>query len=118
MPRGDVSDPVVLIENQPSEPLPLTISERDQLLEVMPNVSLLPTPGKEGRYSVNPGNNVGAVQLGERRFELRPKLPVRRLLFLMSYSMDPKNWRHLGFDFDENDDLFEALIPGFAFQLE
>jgi 5-methylcytosine-specific restriction enzyme subunit McrC len=32
--------------------------------------------------------------------------------------MNPSKWKSLGFDFEEDEDLFEALIPGFAFQLE
>jgi 5-methylcytosine-specific restriction enzyme subunit McrC len=32
--------------------------------------------------------------------------------------MDPKHWRQQGFDYEEDRDLYEAIVPGFAFQLE
>ena len=108
----------VLVEHRNSQPIKLSSKERDSLRALAPGVSAVEAPGTQDLYVLNPGNNVGALQLGDRRFVLRPKIGIRRLLFLLSYSMDPRRWRQLGFDFNEDEDLFEALIPGFAFQLE
>src|SRR3954470_14694143 len=108
----------VLVEHRGSQPIRLNSGERDSLRALAPGVSVTGVGGTQDLYVLNPGNNVGALQLGERRFVLRPKIGIRRLLFLLSYSMDPRRWRQLGFDFEEDEDLFEALIPGFAFQLE
>lgn len=107
-----------LVEYQQSDPIRLSISERDALAQLIPGVSIMGVEGEADLYRLNPGSNVGAVQLGDRRFELRPKLGVRRLMFLMAYSMDPKNWLNSDFDFEEEGDVFEAVIPGFAHQLE
>ena len=112
------SPATVLIEHRDSHPIRLNNEERDSLQALAPGVSTVPVAGTRDLYVLNPGNNVGAIRLGDRRFVLRPKIGVRRLLFLLSYSMDPRRWRQLGFDFDADEDLFEALIPGFAFQLE
>ena len=39
-------------------------------------------------------------------------------MFLISYALDPANWSSKGFDFDEEDSLLEAIIPGFVRQLQ
>jgi 5-methylcytosine-specific restriction enzyme subunit McrC len=39
-------------------------------------------------------------------------------MFLVSYALDPANWSSDGFDFDEEDSLLEAIIPGFVRQLQ
>lgn len=111
-------DSVVLREHTRSSPIPLSEGEREGLARLAPGVSVVPAEEGDGCFVLDPGNNVGAIQLGSRRFELRPKIGVRRLLFLLSYSMDPASWRQQGFDFDEDADLFEAVAPGFAYQVE
>jgi 5-methylcytosine-specific restriction enzyme subunit McrC len=112
------SAPVVLVEYQNSDPLKLADDERTALRRLVPGITITESAPGPDLYVLNPGGRVGAVQIGSKRFVLRPKIGIRRLLFLISYSMDPGQWRQLGFDFEEDDDLFEALIPGFAFQLE
>lgn len=109
---------ITLVEHENSRPVRLSAGERDSFRALAPGVSAVEVAGEKDFYVLNPGNTVGAVQLADRRFVLRPKVEIRRLLFLLSYSMDPRRWRELGFDFAEDEDLFEALIPGFAFQLE
>jgi 5-methylcytosine-specific restriction enzyme subunit McrC len=112
------SAPVVLVEYQNSDPMKLADDERAALRTLVPGITITESELGPDFYVLNPGGRVGAVQIGPKRFVLRPKIGVRRLLFLISYSMDPRQWRQLGFDFEDDDDLFEALIPGFAFQVE
>lgn len=118
MPSEASAPATVLVEHRDSQPIKLSAGERDSLQVLIPGVSATAVPGGQDLYILNPGNSVGAVQLADRRFVLRPKIAIRRILFLLSYSMDPRQWERLGFDFSEEDDLFEALIPGFAFQLK
>jgi 5-methylcytosine-specific restriction enzyme subunit McrC len=49
--------------------------------------------------------------------EIRPKLPISRVMFLISYALNPSAWRDTGFDYGEEDSLLEALIPGFVLQV-
>lgn len=107
-----------LEEYRDSEPIRLSEKERQALHGLVAGVSITPEAGREGWFRVNPGNQVGAIQIGTRRFELKPKLSIDRLLFLVSYSMNPRHWRERGFGFKEREDLFEAVVPGFAYQLE
>lgn len=107
-----------LVEHRDSAPIKLNAAERESLRALAPGLSATEVAGEPSLYVLNPGNAVGAVQVGDRRFALRPKIAISRLLFLVSYSMDPRQWMRLGFDFAEDEDIFEAMIPGFAFQLE
>ncbi len=66
---------------------------------------------------MRPGATVGIVRLGDLSVEIQPKLPIRRLLFLLSYLVNPKGWRPDETEVDEGADLFEAVIPAFAFQV-
>ena len=119
--RGDAvgSEPTILTEyTESEEAIRLDTEERDALQGLVPGMLLRPIPGETDLYKANPGDAVGAVQLGDRRFELRPKIAIRRLAFVLAYSMDPSHWRQSGFDFEEEADIFEAVIPGFAYQVE
>jgi 5-methylcytosine-specific restriction enzyme subunit McrC len=67
-----------------------------------------------GRFDVTAAQYVGVVR--GRRCELwvRPKLPVRRLLFLLGYARDPHGWRDEDPAFEEADNLVEALVHAFV----
>jgi 5-methylcytosine-specific restriction enzyme subunit McrC len=112
------ADPIVVKEYEDSRPVRLSLDERDALQRIAPAISVRPVPGKADVYSLNPGNLVGAIQLGDLRFELWPKLPIRRLLFLLGYSLDPRHWRDHDFGFEKEPDLFEAIVHSFCSGLE
>jgi 5-methylcytosine-specific restriction enzyme subunit McrC len=115
----DLAESIVLVEHQDSKtPVQLDVEERDALQRLVPELTLRPVQGEAELYVANPRGMVGAVQLGDRRFELRPKIEIRRLAFILAYSMDPKHWQESGFDYEEADNLFEAVVPGFAYQVE
>jgi 5-methylcytosine-specific restriction enzyme subunit McrC len=115
---SDPGEPVVVREHEDSTPVRLTVAQRDALARLAPTIALKAVPGSADVYTLNPGNLVGAIQVDDLRFELRPKLPIRRLLFILSYSLDPRHWREEDFAFEEEPDLFEAIVHGFASQLE
>src|SRR5690349_5951646 len=83
-------------------------------------MTFAPEPGSTTRYRLNPRGVVGAIADPSLDLEvlIRPKLAVRRVLFLLAYSMHPKNWRNSGFDLATESELYEAVIPGFAYQAD
>lgn len=115
---SDPGAPILVREYEDSAPVRLTVAQRDALEDLAPAIAVKPVPGSADLYSLNPGNMVGAIQVDDLRFELRPKLPIRRLLFILSYSLDPRHWRDEDFAFEEEAGLFEAIVLGFAAQLE
>lgn len=106
-----------LREHATSVGVALSPDEVDGLRRTVPSVDVQPTPGLRDRFDVRPGATVGIVRLGDLTVEVQPKLPIRRLLFLLSYLVDPKGWRPDEVDVDEGADLFEAVIPAFAFHV-
>jgi len=96
----------------------LSAEERDALLRSVPSLTMTPSVGLEGHYDLTPSSHVGAVEVGSLSVTILPKIPVNRVMFLISYALDPANWSSNGFDFDEEDSLLEAIIPGFVRQLQ
>lgn len=95
----------------------LTPQERDALREVAPSVKIEPTRGQEQVYDLTPGSWIGAINLGTLSIAIQPKLSIDHVLFLISYALDPKQWRQTGFDFRQQDSVVEAIIPGFVAQV-
>ncbi len=95
----------------------LTPQERDALREVAPSVKIEPARGQEQAYDLTPGSWIGAINLGTLSIAIQPKLSIDHVLFLISYALDPKQWRQTGFDFRQQDSVVEAIIPGFVAQV-
>ncbi len=99
------------------EPLRLSREERDALAEVAPSVTITPAGGTDGEYHLTPCSAIGAITLQTLAIEIRPKVPIDRVLFLISYTLAPHRWLDFGFNFGEADSLVEAIIPGFVAQV-
>jgi 5-methylcytosine-specific restriction enzyme subunit McrC len=109
---------LILHEYRSAEAVALTVSQIRALQRLRPApLQIMPHPDDPALYDLTPGSLVGLIAIGELEIEIRPKLPINRLLFLLSYSMDPENWRALHAEFAQRDSLFEAIIPGFVYQV-
>ena len=108
---------LTLREYSPQKACELSPIERDALLAFAPKLALSPTAGTEGLYDITPTSWIGAISLDTLQVEIRPKLPVSRVLFLLSYAMNSLDWRGAGFDFSEADALLEGIVPGFVAQV-
>jgi len=110
--------PIRLTEYQRSGPVALSPAQRDMLLGSFSNVvSVAPSAGLEGNYDLTPGSVIGAIQLSDLAIEIRPKLPISRVLFLISYALDPRQWLQTDFFFSSEPSLVEAIIYGFVAQV-
>ena len=45
---------------------------------------------------------------------MRPKIPVHRVMFLMTYALDPKHWRNEAIDVPPDADVLEAVALAFS----
>ena len=104
-----------LKEYKPRTGVELSVEERDFLRES--KIDVAPTQGAQGRYDLTPGSWIGALRTGSLAVEIRPKIPLDRVMFLISYAFDPSKWRDTGFDFGVEDSLVEAIVPGFVRQV-
>ena len=91
--------------------------ERDELRRLVPSLSITPSFGADECYDLRPGSFVGVVRVGDLAIEIRPKLPIDRLLFLISYTLDRRRWREVEFDLDPAQSLIDAIVPGFVAQV-
>ena len=104
---------LTLREFRPSEtPVELTIEERDLLREVAPSITVSPAPGRADAYYLTPASEVGVVRVGSLTIEIEPKLPIDRVLFLISYAIDRGRWGDLPAGLEEAS-LVDAVAPAF-----
>jgi len=94
----------------------LSAEDCDALRGLNAEITISPSIGSPGCYDLMPSSWIGAIELPNLSVRIRPKIAISRVLFLLSYAMDPKYWRDIEFNFGEEDSLFEAIIPGFLFQ--
>jgi 5-methylcytosine-specific restriction enzyme subunit McrC len=105
---------LILTEYVQSEPVTLTIIERDLLCQLIRGLTVQPVPGSTDTYTLTGGSMVGVARVGDLTVELRPKIGPAAVLFLMSYALDPRAWRteHASLARDVN--LAEAVVPLFT----
>lgn len=108
---------LTLVEHRTTPEIRLTMEQRDALRRLVPSITAVPAKGREGAYDLTPGSVIGAVALPGLTIEIRPKIEIDRVLFLLSYAFDPRAWRPDRFLFEHRTGLVEALIPGFVHQV-
>ena len=98
-----------LEEYQASQSIPLTVVERDALMELSGaglNIELV--KGEVDKYTLTPGSTVGNVHIGELDIRIRPKIGMPQLLSLASYALNKVKFQG-EFDFDPETSLPDAL---------
>jgi 5-methylcytosine-specific restriction enzyme subunit McrC len=78
-------------------------------------------PGDPRRWQVRAKSRVGAVRVGGLQLTITPKLPVRRLFFLLGYALDPSSHWGRGEGnvlVGDHDDLLPAVALAFERQAE
>ncbi len=102
-----------LTEYETREAVHLSQIELRTLQRLAPWMSIAPSAVAESCYDLKPDSHVGTLNLGTATIEIRPKLDVGRVLFLISYSMGLAAWTDEDFEYAERASLLEAIIPGF-----
>ena len=103
---------LLLNEYRTAPDVALTPEELHEL-QAVKAVGITPSQRVDGCYDLTPGSLVGGIQLSTLEIVIQPKLPIDRLLFMISYVIDRVGWRDT-FGFVERDSLLEAVIPGFV----
>ena len=104
-----------LREWQRSEPVTLTLEEREALRRNLPRLGIEPAPDSEHAWLLTPGETVGALEVGGLSVSIRPKLDIGRVLFLASYAMGAFTLREAErFSFPDADTLVEGVARVFA----
>jgi 5-methylcytosine-specific restriction enzyme subunit McrC len=111
--------PLGLQEHKRTEiPVSLEPEVRDHLAKAA-GIEIQPAPGMAGSYYLKPSSWVGAVALGNRVIALiKPKIPISRLIFMLSYVLDSKHWESTPLPSNDSDDLVSAVVFAMAAHVE
>lgn len=107
---------VRLWEYRPSGPLRLDSHEVETLRAA--SVTVTPIDGLPGRYELRPGPTVGVVRVGDRQFDIAPKIGIRRLLYLLSWSVDEDLWGPEEAEYGTDLTLLEVMAAAYARALD
>ena len=99
---------LILAEHQ-TERESLTSEQLVALQRFAPSVTISPSP-TQGVWDLRPGSEVGVIRLPDLTVEIRPKLPIDRVLFLASYALGAFRLRPDVADLDRSTDLVEAMV--------
>jgi 5-methylcytosine-specific restriction enzyme subunit McrC len=100
---------LTLTEFKTHREVALLINERDAVRRLHPGIRIEPTFGSEGRYDLTPDQRIGLVCLPSLVIEVRPKVPMSSVLFLLSYACDAFSWFEQQPEFAHDLDLTEVL---------
>ena len=87
----------------------LSVDERDAVRRLHPGIRVEPTLGSEDRYDLTPDQRIGVVCLPTLIIEVRPKVPMSSVLFLVSFACDAASWFDQHPEFAPGLDLVEIL---------
>jgi len=100
---------IELQEYRESEPVQLTVDERDALKETLPSLTIQAVPGENDLHRLRPEAVIGAFEVADLSVAVRPKLDISRVIYLASYAMGAYKPREERFDFTSEPTLVEVL---------
>jgi len=100
---------LTLTEFKTQPAVALSVNERDSVRRLHAGIRIEPTLGSEGRYDLTPDQRVGLVCLPSLVIEVRPKVPMSSVLFLLSYSCGAVSWFEQQPELSTDLDLVEML---------
>ena len=77
------------------------------------HVDVSPSTDQKGAWLLRSTSYIGAVNVNELAVIVRPKIPVDRVMFLITYAMDPECWRNESIELAPDDDVLEAVALAF-----
>ena len=107
---------ITLKEWEWSEPVTLSVYERDALRQAVPLNAIAPVAGSENDYRLRPGSTIGAVEVGDLSVLIEPKIGIPQVLSLACYAIGKVHFREEDFDFREEEALPDALAIALARQ--
>jgi len=100
---------LTLTEFQTKEAVCLSAIERDEIRRLDPGIRVEPTRSLEGHYDLTPDQKIGVIYLPDLVVEVRPKVPMRSVLFLVSYATDAVFWHQRQPEFEDAADFAEII---------
>ena len=105
--------PLTLVEYEP-RPIHVRLDLEQRKVLAHAHVDVTPPTDDGTTWVLRPSSYIGTVRVGDLSVIVRPKIPIDRVMFLVAYAIDPKNWRKYPFDLSPDADVLESLIPAFV----
>ncbi len=103
---------LTLVEYEPQSVNVLPDREQLKILSSA-HIDVIPPTREEETWALRPSSYVGTVRVGDLSVVVRPKIPIDRVMFLVAYAIDPKDWKKY-FDLSPDADVLESVIPAFV----
>ena len=92
--------------------------EQRRALRSEAKISVRESQSAEGHYVLRPSSHVGVVNVGDLSVIIRPKVKIDRVMFMITYAMDPDYWSRPDFtelaQVDDVSDILEAVALSFT----
>ena len=115
--RSTILQPITLSEYGTAPGVQLTQAQLHRLRTLAPSISVAPSAEVTDCYDLTPGSLIGTIDLGDLQLIVRPKLPIQRVMFLVSYAVSQGRWASDPVPLATDAGVLEATIPAFAFHL-
>ena len=102
------------LELREYEDYPVEIPLGAEQLQALKDAHIDVTPRGGDTYILRPSSLIGVLALGDLAIVVRPKIPIDRVMFMISYALDIGTWRQEDAPLVSDPNLLEAMIPAFA----
>jgi 5-methylcytosine-specific restriction enzyme subunit McrC len=107
-------DTLILTEYQSLRGVPLSDDQVVALRRLSAVIAVVPSLEASGGFDLTATSWIGVIDLGTVTIEIRPKVPLSRILFMISYSLDRRGWLESDADLEQSASLVEAVAYLFA----
>ena len=106
---------IELREHRPTE-LELAAGDLEAVRRAIPGIRI--DPVSPGRWCLRPQSTVGVATAGDLQVVVHPKMPIERVLFLLSYAARPDLFKPDGVVLPDAPTIVEAMAEALAGQME
>jgi 5-methylcytosine-specific restriction enzyme subunit McrC len=89
--------------------VPLTLTQREALRQLCRGIRIEPSPYSEVHYDITPDQRIGLIALPDLIVEIRPKVPMSSVLFLLSWACEAADWFDQQPEFAQDVDFVEIV---------
>ena len=104
--------PLTLVEYE-SQPVNVALDLEQRRVLASARIDVAPPTDEKAKWILRPSSHIGTVRVGNLSIIVRPKIPIDRVMFMVAYALDPKDWKKY-FDLRPNLDVLESIIPAFV----
>jgi len=107
----------VVVRLRENGPIQLVALDDDLAALLLGRQLVAVEPHGHGIFRLIPGSRVGTIRIADRdrslEIQVRPKVSIARLMFLLGYAANP-GWHESEIEFDQADDLLPAVLDALA----